>query len=527
MKYGLQIILILLFKNFYSQSGTWTWMKGDNIPNQSAVYGTQGISSPTNKPAGTYEGTQWTDLAGNFWLYDNKDLWKFNPTSLNWTWMNGPQGVYSYGVYGNKGIASPLNQPGYRGLCAASWVDNTGDLWLFGGQGYNGYKNDLWKYNISSNQWTWIAGDSAGNKSHVFGTKGISNPSVTPGGLAETCATWTDSNNNLWLFGGMNGVPWNTLWKFNISSGQWTWMSGDNFASSNGSYGTKNVASPTNVPSARYAYTRWIKNDTLWLFGGLSIGPLNDLWIYSISTNMWTWVGGPNNYYNKGIYNQKCLFASSHLPYSRFETRSCWTDINGNFWFHSGNSAQVNGAINDLWVYNSNLKKWSWVDGDSIPSVTSPNYGTILISNPSNTPGSRHGSVSWVDGFNNLWLFGGTDDSSNDLMNDMWKYQIPPLCLGNVQGIKEFNYSSDISITPNPFIEKIEIKILIKHTPEIEIVLRNLQGRIVYSEKHESVSKFLSTTIDVSKLELLDGIYILDILIDNNPTSRKVIKLDK
>jgi hypothetical protein len=54
------------------------------------------------------------------------------------------------GVYGTLGTAASPNLPGGR-LGAASWIDASGNLWLFGGQGDDstgaqGYLNDLWKY---------------------------------------------------------------------------------------------------------------------------------------------------------------------------------------------------------------------------------------------------------------------------------------------------------------------------------------------------------------------------------------------
>jgi len=40
------------------------------------------------------------------------------------------------GVYGSLGVASASNIPGGR-VGAISWTDSSGDLWLFGGNGYD------------------------------------------------------------------------------------------------------------------------------------------------------------------------------------------------------------------------------------------------------------------------------------------------------------------------------------------------------------------------------------------------------
>ena len=54
------------------------------------------------------------------------------------------------GVYGSLGVPATTNVPGARSG-AVSWIDGSGDLWFFGGDGYDstgtqGYLNDLWHY---------------------------------------------------------------------------------------------------------------------------------------------------------------------------------------------------------------------------------------------------------------------------------------------------------------------------------------------------------------------------------------------
>jgi N-acetylneuraminic acid mutarotase len=133
---------------------------------QSGVYGTLGTVASTNVPGGRFHPTSWTDASGNFWLfggygYDShgmsgvlNDLWKFNPASDEWAWMSGSSTVGAYGgqfgVYGTLGTPAATNVPGGRDY-PTSWRDASGNLWLFGGFGYDstrteGDLNDLWKY---------------------------------------------------------------------------------------------------------------------------------------------------------------------------------------------------------------------------------------------------------------------------------------------------------------------------------------------------------------------------------------------
>src|SRR6476661_2221119 len=52
----------------------------------------------------------------------------------NWWWMKGDSLSKQQPVYGQKGIADPLNTPGARSY-ATIMQDTSGDVWMFGGTG--------------------------------------------------------------------------------------------------------------------------------------------------------------------------------------------------------------------------------------------------------------------------------------------------------------------------------------------------------------------------------------------------------
>lgn len=117
------------------------------------------------------------------------DLWKFNPTTNEWAWIAGSNVGNEPGVYGTLGNAAPDNIPGARDG-AATWTDGSGNLWLFGGGGFDaddngGLLNDLWEFNPSTLQWTWMGGSSAigsqGGQMGVYGTLGKPAPGNIPG----------------------------------------------------------------------------------------------------------------------------------------------------------------------------------------------------------------------------------------------------------------------------------------------------------------------------------------------------------
>jgi hypothetical protein len=97
-----------------------------------------------------------------------------------WIWVAGSSKIPSTegvsGVYGTLGTPAAGNVPGSRNG-ASSWTDSSGNLWLFGGIGFDfagagGSLGDLWKFDTSTNEWAWMSGGDAGNQSGVYGTLG-------------------------------------------------------------------------------------------------------------------------------------------------------------------------------------------------------------------------------------------------------------------------------------------------------------------------------------------------------------------
>ena len=383
-------------------AGEWTWVSGSNQTEQAGVYGTLGVAAAGNVPGARWMATNWTDPQGNFWLFGGvgrdsvgsrfqlNDLWKYS--GGEWTWMSGsnlafPSGTISAGwpgVYGTMGVAAPGNVPGSREN-ASSWTDAQGNLWLFGGIGFDsednlGGMNDLWKY--SNGEWTWMAGSNLGNQYGIYGTRGTPSPGNAPGGR-EQAATWVDLEGNLWLFGGSgldsNGEIFadqlNDLWKY--SDGEWTWMGGSNIVGQPGAYGVQGVPSPGNYPGARQNAVSWTDAfGNLWLFGGYgydsgspSLGDLNDLWEYS--DGQWTWVSGSNIAGQNGTYGILGTPSASNIPGAR-DSAVSWIDTSGNFWlFGGGNVDSLGGRLNDLWEYQG------WGSSGPPPPPTPPTTYTI------------------------------------------------------------------------------------------------------------------------------------------------------
>src|SRR5512136_1521022 len=127
-----------------------------------------------------------------------------------------------------------------------------------------------------------------------------------------------------------------------------------------------------------------------------------------IPAGNWTWMSGGNTLNQLGIYGVKGTANMSNVPGAR-DSAVSWIDPKGKLWLFGGfgvDSAWVSYYLNDLWTYDPATFQWTWVSGSNL-NGQSGIYGTQGLSDPSNVPGARHASASWLDAQGHLWVFGG------------------------------------------------------------------------------------------------------------------------
>ncbi len=506
-----------------SSAQDWIWIKGSSQSDQFGHYGTKGADGSTNTPGARSDALTWTGRNGNLWLYGGvgnssiqrgglNDLWKFDKSTGNWTWMKGDStSTQQLSVFGTQGVASPENTPGIR-MWSSGWTDADGNLWLFGGfsegdgsdAGTGGANyGDLWKYDAQTGYWTWMKGSNLRQKFGHYGTKGIEDPENTPGSR-WLATSWTDLDGNFWLFGGVGlGDASNTssghlqdLWKYDVQTGNWTWMKGSGSIDQTVNQGTKGIADPTNLPAGRLSAESWVdKNGNLWMFGGdasvlgngnVFSSVMNDLWMFDIRTNEWTWITGTASldFFNPlwtidyGVMGTPST--GSH-PGPRKEAVT-WTDSNGNLWLFGGNGGVSDshfGMLNDLWKFDTVTREWAWINGSNQVDQMGM-YGSVGMPASSNTPGSRRASMSWVDEHGDFWLFGGTDVNGKHV-NDTWMFAVS----GHLVRVDEADSgvlpgSYDLSTAyPNPFNDNATIQIAVQRSQRVRLRVYDTLGRMV------------------------------------------------
>ncbi|MBK7762687.1 MAG: gliding motility-associated C-terminal domain-containing protein [Bacteroidetes bacterium] len=426
----LLILWLCLSQQLLAQGGVWTWMKGDSVVVNTISlgnYGTMGVTAASNEAPGRYHCTYWQDTSGNFWITGGQifnvgplnDLWKYEPATNMWTWMNGAQITSNInGVFGTQGIPSTNNYPPAYGLTGIGWTDTNNNLWL------QHQRGDLWRYSIATNEWTWMKGTGGFAQPAVYGIQGVPNMLNTPGGNTESKACWTDSLNNLWLYDDGN------VWKYDIASNMWTWIKGGGAGPVTANYGVLGIPAMSNQPAQGASFNYWQdKQDRFYI--GFSAFTISAFWRYDPATNMWTWLGGTAGVgINHGRnYISQCVASSDRYPGIRIEGRGanyntqCEEEM---FWFCAG---QDNGYYNDLWVYKPSNNTWTWVAGDSISGVYG-NYGVQGVPASTNKMADRTGHAMWVDKYQQTWVFGGIARGSTSRGNDMWRFTPDMNCLG-------------------------------------------------------------------------------------------------
>ncbi|MCH5378314.1 MAG: hypothetical protein JJ992_30525, partial [Planctomycetes bacterium] len=81
------------------------------------------MPAAANAPGGRRDSVAWTDSAGDLWLFGGwschgsrecgyfNDLWRYQPDTGLWTWVDGSDSRDQLGVHGVKGVPDAANVP--------------------------------------------------------------------------------------------------------------------------------------------------------------------------------------------------------------------------------------------------------------------------------------------------------------------------------------------------------------------------------------------------------------------------------
>ncbi|CAD5252326.1 MULTISPECIES: MBG domain-containing protein [unclassified Imperialibacter] len=417
----------------------WVWKSGSKAGDTPSTYGTIFEPSISNSPGGRYGSALGIDVDGGILIFGGtgrdevgssgylRDIWRWDENG--WAWQGGEKLRNLPGNYIQKGEPTATGAPGARAL-ASMWFDETGRLFVYGGNGYSDtsethWLNDFWSWEDS--EWTWRGGFPTLVKSGNFGIKGAATPGASPSGRSASSG-WMDPIGAIWIFGGYgtdkNGGqgPLNDMWRWDGVN--WIWMYGSDTKGNPGQYGTMSVRAEGNYPSARSSSATWVdESNTLWLFGGESgsFSLKNDLWKWD--GDQWTWVKGSNLQNDAGSYGSIGEKLESNNPGARSNATVALKNSEEVYLFGGRGFIQGVGFtyFNDLWRWDGH--DWVLINGSAEVNQTG-NYGLKGVGDAGNIPPARYGAFSWVDEEGAFWMFGGSSlvGSEERVYNDLWKW---------------------------------------------------------------------------------------------------------
>ena len=382
------------------------------------------------------------DNSGKIWLLDvNMNIWRFDPATGQWVWLNGGGSTVPALNWGTKGVEASTNHPGTRNGMGAVW-DLTGRLWLYGGSttisGSVFFFGDLWRYDGATNQWTWMTGTNTSFTSATFGVRNVPSDTNNPG-MRTNFIAGLDPQGRLVFFGGGAPNPACDVWRYDPATNRWVWLGGAQGTLITGVYGTKGVPSTSNrIGSRAWGSTLWLPEDgSVWIFGGngfdgsgdFSLYPMNDLWRFNPASNEWTWINGvslvgiANMSGHPGLYGTKGVAGATNQPGSRINSTG-WLDPQGDLWMMGGtgmdSTASTSGELNDVWKYSRSAGQWTWMAGANLKAQSAV-FGTLGTPSAANTPAGVRGGTGarWHDPTGSLRLIGGGGSA------DIWSFELP------------------------------------------------------------------------------------------------------
>lgn len=263
----------------------------------------QGIDasfSGTQRPGSVYGHDLVIDSQGDLWMFGgnmqiggttglSQDVWKFTVNATgdggDWTHEKGSQAINQGGVEGTKGEAAPGNIPGGRAYFAMDIASNN-TLWIMGGRARSTSNvesnlGDLWKLNLTTKEWTFVAGATTNNQDETF-LDNFEKGDITSMhiGSRKHFDMTIDEAGTLWMFGGMlnaNTRKGKDLWKFDSNTGVFTLIAGKVDGAVN-----------SGEPDLHWGYSITnTQNARVYMFGGTHMNLETDELVNNLGNDLW------------------------------------------------------------------------------------------------------------------------------------------------------------------------------------------------------------------------------------------------
>lgn len=272
----------------------------------------------------------------------------------------------------------------------ASWCDAHGNLWMFGGTGYDDLPseeprllNDLWLFNCTDQSWKLVEQEAQGANKTPLPTKDHKKIPKRRRQAASCGVTGLI----FVIFGGMDdkGNALSDTWLFDIVISKWLLLYAN--------HQNQNVS--LSIPPARYDMASWCLGDQMVIFGGHGQdAKLDDMWSFSFRSLTWSRVQQFS--LTKGVLSeQESLFPPPVVG------PTTWTGFNNTLLLFAYDCWGNSSTVHNVWEFSLETGNWKMMSMASRPGCLNESTDSEGFLNV------RQHSAAWATPSNNIFIFGG------------------------------------------------------------------------------------------------------------------------
>ncbi|MBC7660736.1 MAG: hypothetical protein H7249_13655 [Chitinophagaceae bacterium] len=336
---------------YYFDTGTHNWVQdsGTGTLDESTFI------SGTLRPSARAYTTSFYDQANNrLYVFGGEgkdttaatgilgDLWYYEISTKLWVHVSGTTSAFGAGSYGAVSVPAAANSPPVR-INASAW-SGSGKIYMFGGKGSSGYFNDLWSYDLSTHNWTWMAG---AQESINDATNAGFYPSSRSAGVS-----WTVGSQG-YLYGGQDfaGLGRSDMWVINLTTGNWYKVTDSPINLQATSTGILDFANSPGRIGTREGVAWSTPSGAMWMYN------FGSYWIFDVPSAKWAVTLTAGDTLSPFLMNPNTVVSTAGNVFSSANRIGAvrdavtWSGPNG-FWIYGGKTYNNTDTWANMWQVN-------------------------------------------------------------------------------------------------------------------------------------------------------------------------------
>lgn len=397
---------------------------------------------------------------------------------------------------------------------ASAIHDVTNDrMVIFGGENGTGRLNDVWAYDLTTEQWTDLTPASGSAPS----------PRRTPGSVydpaGERMVTWS----------GQGGGFFNDVWSFDLTNHTWTEHTPDT-PLPNPRYGVASIYDPLSGELVTFAgFTNAGRFEDTWrfdpatetwtdvspatgpierclhsasydsrlhrmiMYAGQNNGPLDDIWAFDLASETWT------------------ELTPATVPDGRFFTAHVYDARNHRSTIFGGNRGAGLGVTNEVWLFDLFTNEFVEMTPSGSP------------------PTAREGSAAiYFEDEDRMVVFGGYD---TDYRSDLWSLESLSQTATDTPAAPTAERLVVHPNRPNPFNPRTTIRFELPRSGTVDVTIFDARGRrvrtLMAAERLEAGPHSVPWSgLDDEGRSVTSGVYVARVVAGGETSARKMVLVE-